>query len=50
MDGKGTSAVRRGVKPGSFIDLLVKSSDRETGDALPDKVIAQQVVTACLAS
>lgn len=39
----GAEEPRRGVQPGSFIDLLVKASDRATGQALSDSVIAQQV-------
>jgi hypothetical protein len=34
---------RKGVEPGSFIDLLVKGSDRVTGKGFPDSTIVPQV-------
>ena len=34
---------RRGVAPGSFIDLLLRSTDRTTGKGLTDYEIANQV-------
>lgn len=36
-------AIRTGVQPGSFIDLLVKGNDRATGEGFTDSVMAQQV-------
>ena len=34
---------RKGVEPGSFIDLLVKTTDRATGKPLSEESISQQV-------
>ena len=36
-------AMRAGVQPGSFIDLLVTGNDRATGEGFTDSVLAQQV-------
>lgn len=36
---------RRGVAPGSFIDLLVQAADRSTGQQLSNSQIASQVGT-----
>jgi hypothetical protein len=35
--------IRKGVDPGSFIDLLVKGTDRITGKGFSDVTIVQQV-------
>ena len=36
--------LRKGVAPGSFIDLLIRTNDRATGQAFSDGVLAQQVM------
>jgi len=41
--------IRRGVAAGSFIDLLVKGTDRITGEGFSDVSIAQQALTMLLA-
>ena len=35
--------VRRGVQPGSFIDLLMRAKDKTTGKGFTDMEIANQV-------
>lgn len=35
--------VRRGVQPGSFIDLLMRAKDKTTGRGFTDMEIANQV-------
>ena len=40
---KDADKLRKGVLPGSFIDLLLKGADRRTGEAFSDSVMAQQV-------
>lgn len=41
--GKADPGHRKGVAPGSFIDLLVTAADRTTGRAFTDGEIAAQV-------
>lgn len=43
LSGVKTSTVRRGVAPGSFIDLLVKRGNTETGQKFSKECIVQQV-------
>ena len=38
--------VRRGVQPGSFIDLLMRAKDKTTGKGFTDMEIANQVSSA----
>ena len=47
---EGTLEVRKGVAPGSFIDLLMRSKDRTTGQGFTDLEIANQVEPALLSS
>ena len=45
VNGLGQSTkIRRGVAPGSFIDLLVQRGNTETGQKFSDECIIQQVV------
>ena len=37
--------VRRGVQPGSFIDLLMRAKDKTTGQGFTDLEIANQVAS-----
>jgi len=41
----GRQSIRRGVAPGSFIDLLVKGTDRITGEGFPDLTIIEQAAS-----
>lgn len=40
-----TLEVRKGVAPGSFLDLLMHGKDRTTGEGFTDLALANQVLT-----
>ncbi|CAL5225498.1 g8326 [Coccomyxa viridis] len=46
---EGTLEVRRGVQPGSFIDLLMRAKDKTTGQGFTDLEIANQGFVMVLA-
>ena len=44
------TSLRRGVAPGSFVDLLVTNGNRETGESFSSDCITQQVGHPCFVS
>ena len=42
------ASLRRGVAPGSFVDLLVTNGNRETGETFSSDCITQQVEHFCV--
>ncbi len=47
-DGTASAAPRRGVLPGSFLDLMTRATDRTTGMGFTDFEIANQVCCTCV--
>ena len=44
---RAKTSIRKGVRPGSFIDLMVGGCDHLTGKEFSDYVKAQQVCASC---